>query len=474
MRRLDVLSIGALVGLLPPALGTASCGGPARPADARLRTVIGPAPDQAEQGEVVRFTAEVRRGGERADGVHVFWRVNPGSGGEIRSDGRFVGYEPGNITVIATPARDSGVVADSVHLTISPRSTPTGRFTVVGHGRIEGRLGTDLWAFGDIVLTGTRPRGGVDGNLAYVWDIRDFAAPRLVDSVVVEAGQVNDVKIAPDGGLAALSREGAPDSRNGITLLDLSDPFHPTVVSTVTEGMEPGVHNLWLEAGHAYVVVDGTDPSEGAGLRIVDISDPTDPRSVAHFWGGGSFLHDVYVRDGLAFLSHWDEGLIILDVGAGIAGGSPADPVEVGRMRIHAGNVHNAWYWPETGYVFVGEEDFGRPGVVHVVDAGDLSGPEVVATYAVPDVTPHNFWMDEERSTLYVGWYEAGVVAIDVSGELLGRLDRQGREIAAIRYDGPGGCGTGRGTCAWAPQLHRDLLWVADMNSGLWVLEPGF
>ena len=38
--------------------------------------------------------------------------------------------------------------------------------------------------------------------------------------------------------------------------------------------------------------------------------------------------HDVYVRDGLAFLSHWDAGLIILDVGNGMAGGSPA-----GRSR---------------------------------------------------------------------------------------------------------------------------------------------
>ena len=62
-----------------------------------------------------------------------------------------------------------------------------------------------------------------------------------------------------------------------------------------------------------------------------------------------------------AFLSHWDAGLIILDVGNGIAGGSPASPVEVSRIKTVGGQTHNAWYWPAAGYVFVGEENFGRP-----------------------------------------------------------------------------------------------------------------
>lgn len=455
-------------------LASIACGGPTAPSDDRLRAFIAPRPSEVVQGQVVKFTAEVRQGSERVSGVPVLWRVRPRSRGEIRFDGRFVGYAPGPLSVIASPAGDSAIVADSLHLSVSPRDVPAGEFTVVGHGTVKGRLTSDGWVFGDVALTGTRPGGSFPGNVAYVWDVRDPGDPRIVDSVVVDVGQVNDVKIGPDGRVAALSREGAPDGRNGITLVDLSEPFDPSVASTFTEGLEPGVHNLWLGAEHAYLAVSGEDPSAGSGLRVVDVSDPADPRSVAHFWGGGSYLHDVYVRDGLAFLSHWDEGLVILDVGKGVAGGSPEDPVEVGRVRTHAGNVHNAWYWPETGYVFVGEEDFRRPGTVHVVDARDPSAPVEVAIYGVPDVTPHNFWVDEERSILYVAWHDAGVVAIDVSGELMGSLERQGREIASIQYGGPGKCETGSGTCAWAPQLHRGLVWVADMNTGLWVLRSEF
>ena len=219
-----------------------------------------------------------------------------------------------------------------------------------------------------------------------------------------------------------------------------------------------------------YVVVDNV----GNGLRILDISDPTDPRVVASFYAGSSFLHDVYVRDGLAFLSHWNAGLVILDVGNGVAGGSPTQPVEVSRIATAGGQTHNAWYWPASGYVFVGEEDFTTPGIMHVVDVSDLSNPKEVATFAVPGVTPHNFWVDESRGILYAAWYENGVRALDVSGALLGALERQGREITSIGYGTGFGCQSGEATCTWAPQLHNGHVFASDLNSGLWVLTPDF
>ncbi|MGH7539721.1 MAG: LVIVD repeat-containing protein, partial [Gemmatimonadota bacterium] len=186
------------------------------------------------------------------------------------------------------------------------------------------------------------------------------------------------------------------------------------------------------------------------------------------------FLHDVYVRDGLAFLSHWNAGLIILDVGNGIAGGSPTSPVEVSRIRTQGDQTHNAWYWPEGGYVFTGEEDFGTPGRLHVIDVRDLAAPREVATFRVAGDTPHNFWLDEAGEVLYAAWYSAGVVAIDVSGELTGALEAQGRVLAISQYAGAGVCQSGAGSCTWAPQLHDGLVWVSDMNSGLWALEPEF
>jgi hypothetical protein len=66
------------------------------------------------------------------------------------------------------------------------------------------------------------------------------------------------------------------------------------------------------------------------------------------------------------------------------------------------------------------------------------------------------------------------VRAIDVSGELLGELEKQDREIAAVVYGSDAGCQTADGTCAWAPQLHEGLVHVSDLNTGLWIFRPSF
>ncbi len=361
----------------------------------------------------------------------------------------------------------AGVASDSFDIQIVARG-PSGSFSVVGRGQVTDRFTSDLWVHGDFAYTGTwNVRNGVPGDRLFTWDVSTPSSPILTDSLILDAVTVNDVKIRADGAIGVSTHEGS--APNGITLFDLTDPAHPRAITRFTSELESGVHNVWIEGNFVYTAVDGP-----VGLRIVDISNPSSPVIAARFYAGSSFLHDVYVRDGLAFLSHWNAGLIILDVGNGVAGGSPASPVEVSRIQTAGGQVHNAWYWPAAEYVFVGEEDFNTPGVMHVVDVGDLSNPTEVATFGVPGTTPHNFWVDEARGILYAAWYENGLRALDVSGELLGAIDLQGREITSIQYSPGSDCGGGSGTCTWAPQLHRGLVFLSDLNSGLWALQPSF
>ncbi len=425
----------------------------------------------ARQGDARAFAANVTDGdGNVVSGVPVTWRVLPASAGYITGNGQFVGYQPGPVQVTAS----AGSLRDTVDVTVEPRGIE-GSISVAGGGTESDRFTSDLWASGSYVYTGTWGVRGLNiGNQFNAWSLSDPARPVKVKSLLVDARTVNDVKVRADGRLAIITHEGSNDGLNGITLLDLADPGDPKNLGRYVEGLQSGVHNVWVDGDYAYLVVDGSNPA--AGLHVLDISQPTSPREVARFYGGESFLHDVYVRDGLAFLSHWNAGLIILDVGSGIAGGSPTSPVEVGRVKTTGGQTHNAWYWPEAGYVFVGEEDFGTPGIMHVVDVRNMSEPKEIATYALPgQEPPHNFWLDEARGILYMAWYQHGIRAVDVTGELLGELDRQGREFAGFPYNGAAGTCPGiQATCSWAPQLHRGLLYVADMNGGLQVLQPRF
>jgi hypothetical protein len=426
-------------------------------------------PTTLRQGDLFRFGAEARDASGQVIAARILWSVVPASGGFVSDDGRFVGYA-GTPRVVAR----AGAHADTVQLSVTPRGL-AGSFTVVGRGTVLDRVTSDLWIHGDAAYTGTwgsRVSGGTErfGNTLNTWDVSDPANPSRTSSITVDARTVNDVKIRSDGVLGLITHEGSNDRLNGVTLLDLSDPLRPTVISRTTTSLETGIHNAWIEGDFMYLVVDGTSPS--SGLRVLDISDPASPQIVADFYGGSSFLHDVYVRDGLAFLSHWSAGLIILDVGSGLAGGSPGNPFEVSRVLTQGGETHNAWYWPAGGYVFVGEEDFNTPGIMHVVDVSDMRNPREVATFAVPGTTPHNFWMDETAEVLYLSWYDNGIRALDVSGELLGALDRQGREIDGFLY----AQATGAQFPArnWAPQFHQGLLYLSDMDTGLWILQPNF
>ena len=454
------------------------------PADDGTHVTISAGSESVRQGDVARYAAQVRDStGEVVGGAEIGWSVTPAGGGMFDAEGRFVPYAAGTVTVVARTAvtKDGTVRMATTDMPVTVRSRGVhGSLRQVGEGRVGARHTSDLWVHGDYAYTGTwRTREGEVGNQLYTWTLDASGMPTLSDSITVDARTVNDVKIRADGRLGVLTHEdgdATDGGRNGVTFFDLADPAHPQVVSRFSTGLEPGVHNAWLEGDYAYLVVDGV----GSGLRILDISDPSSPRLAASFYGGSSFLHDVYVRDGLAFLSHWDAGLIILDVGNGMAGGSPANPVEVSRLSDLGGETHNVWYWPDAGYAFVGEEQFGfsegPSGIMHVVDLSDMTRPREVATYEVPGSTSHNYWLDEESGTLYLAWYEQGVRMLDVTGELMGRLERQGREAAFIRYAGEAvDCLSDPGaTCAWAPQLHDNgKLYASDMNHGLVVLEPG-
>jgi hypothetical protein len=188
-------------------------------------------------------------------------------------------------------------------------------------------------------------------------------------------------------------------------------------------------------------------------------------------------LHDTYVRDGIAFAFAWNTGLIIFDVGNGIRGGSPANPVEISRITV-GGQTHNGWWFhnpvsAQNRYLFIGQEGPGSVGSsssgdIHVVDVSNLASPTPVATFHLAGAGPHNFWMDEAAQVLYAAYYNGGVVALDVSGTLAGTLDTQNRLLANIK---PGGTGN---TYVWGVQLVGNSLYAVDMLSGFWKLSaPG-
>jgi Uncharacterized conserved protein len=357
---------------------------------------------------------------------------------------------------------------------------PPSSFQVVGGGNnVPDRYSSDLWVHGAWAYTGTWggiERNGHPGNAVNIWSLGATGAPTLADSIVLPGiGTVSDVQVSEDGAVLVFGAELGVNA--GLYVYDLTDPRTPVFRDSSLVGT--GIHTATIAdiADKRYVFA-AKDPANPA-LLVYDITDPHAIALVATVPIPPAYgIHDTYVRDGLAFVFAWNTGVIIYDVGNGLLGGRPEAPVEVSRLVTAddgvAGGaaVHNGWWFhnPVSGenrYLFIGQEGAGvigsqSSGDIHVVDVGDLTHPKEVAVFHMDGAGTHNFWMDENRQILYAAYYNAGVVALDVSGQLAG--DLSSRLIAQIRPGGPGD------TYTWGVQLQGGSLYAIDMLSGLWQL----
>lgn len=399
--------------------------------------------------------------------------VSAAPSGLMTQEGKFVADEPGLYVLNAT----CGGAAASVTISANNRNI-TRKIDLIGQGSVNNKHTSDLWIWEgidgkDYAVTGT---WGADGT-AYFWDVTNPAAIQLIDSVKVDARTVNDVKVSEDGKVCVISREGASNRKNGLVIIDVSNPRDTKVIAEFSEKLTGGVHNVFIYQNHVYAL------SAGRKYYSINIEDPTKPRIVGEFEldTPGHSIHDVWVHDGIAYSSNWSDGVQLVDVGNGIAGGSPSNPVQFASYAYPSGSNHAAFPYKDekTGkfYVILGDEEFpygldpsGRKpsraaGFLHVIDFTDLNNPKEVAWFKVPFAGSHNYWIEDD--ILYAAFYNGGVRVVDLSGELLGDLNRQGREIAWIVPEDPDGY-VPNAPFTWGAQPHKGHIFYSDWNSGLW------
>lgn len=382
----------------------------------------------------------------------------------------------------------------------------------LGLGTVETGLQTsELTVHGKWAYTGTLSRSAAtQGSLVHVWDVSG-AVPVLAHTIDLldhhdpsvdggplphdEDGQVlarvGDVQVSDDGRLLLAAVEGSR-GEGAVFLYDVTDPRHPALLSHyATPAIAGGVHTAEMARvdGVLYGFLSTTPwtaaPAVPARLVIVDLSDPRAPSQVWQREQGNPYQHDVFVRDGYLFTAEWDDGVGIWDVGGGGRGGSPRAPVRISTAVTRFGNAHNV-YWlrdrrtGERRWLFVGEEaSVGADaygGEVHVVDLRDVASPREVAFYRVPNAGAHNFSVDEENGILYAAFYNAGVRALDVWGDLgacaAAQKDDAGRCDLALTGRVAGlGLHDGAGKVVWGVELEGGHLYASDMLNGIWKLD---
>ncbi len=444
-----------------------------------------PALTSVRTGDVVAFSATAVQGnGKLLTGVATRWSVAGGQGvAMIGADGSFVAETPGSYTVTA---EIGGRTADAL-VTVGARKVGRG-FEVLGRVPVSERA-AEVW----VHPAGKCAYLTTISDRVYAIDVSDPRAPTVVDSMMTDARLVNDVMTTEDGKYGVFSREGSSNRKDGIVIFDASDACHPKPIAQYTETVSGGVHSSYVYQGHVYLTDDAT-----GSMRVIDIRDPLQPREVARWQTEqvtqGRYLHDIAVTDGIAYLSYWDDGLVVLDVGNGVKGGSPENPKFISQFKydldalyarvdeywgLSARGTHTAWR--QGKYVFIGDEVYAsKPstglkdgndltfGRLQVLDVSNLEKPKLVAWYEPTDGGVHNIWAAGD--TLYMGNYQGGARAVDISGELKGDLLRQGREMAWT-YTADDKGAKPRATFAWGAVVKDGIIYVPDINTGLWILK---
>ncbi|MGB9432945.1 MAG: Ig-like domain-containing protein [Candidatus Acidiferrum sp.] len=454
--------------------------------------IISPASSSAKTGDVVHFSATGKNGASVP--VEIAWSIRE-DGAQIWPDGGFVASRPGTYTVLASV----GDRAASAGIVVAPRDIAR-QLDVVGHAMPKDEQFAEEWIWDHYAYLSS-----ISDKL-YIFDIADPAHPQPADPFKVDSRLINDVSVTADGKIGVITREGASNRKNGIVFLDTTDPLHPKRISEYTTTVTGGVHSAYVNSHYAYITDDAT-----GSLRVIDFADPKNPKEVARwqvessgqsqmkvavpteegggFTMAGRYLHDDQVVDGLAYLAYWRDGVVILDVGNGIKGGSPEHPQFVSQYRFNYDELYGSGWlagahavYRYKNYLFVGDEVFPASfslvsreriavrGIAHILDVSDIYHPREVATYSVPEAGSHNIWVVDD--VMYMGYYNGGARVVDVSGELRGELYGQGREIAHFWTGDSQGFRTNL-PFAWGAFPYKGLIYINDVHSGLWITRLG-
>lgn len=291
----------------------------------------------------------------------------------------------------------------------------------------------------------------------------------------------------------------------GMTVFDISSPHRPRKIGQLdVEGV--GFHRLWYVGGryaYASALLDGFSDYI---FVVIDMADPTRPELVSRWWlpgmnlaagetpaapaGKRYALHHALVAGNTAYGCWRDGGLTLLDI---------TDPTAL-RLIAHrnwsppyGGGTHSPLPLPERNLLVVADEavlDNEEDGRKHtwVFDIREPSNPVSISTFPIPDESdyvakgghfgPHN--LHENRpgsfvsdSLIFATWQNAGIRAFDISDPY------RPRQTGALVPAAPNSMidrRPGRPRVIQSADVFVDaggLIYATDYNAGLEIIEYG-
>ena len=366
-------------------------------------------------------------------------------------------------------------------------------FAEVGHEPLGGRG----WNAGLALAYPCAYIGNRRAPQIAIVDVSDSTHPVLVGALTPSpSAQPVELRAIPDLGLLVVLNF-SPDPT--VLTYDVSDCRNPRPLGALGLGAVPHEFFLWR---------DPTQPARlllyaamfyhiQPDLQVVDLSDPAQPRQVTTWTaadeGASGTLHSLSLSPNgqRAYLALWEGGFLVADT-SDLARNLP-DP-HVRLVRDASGfapapgvNVHSAVRLGDPRYVLLTQEVYDCPfaGLL-IADIADEARPHIVGRFDLPENDPacdslpqadavftsHNPLVVASLTgdLVFVTWYGGGLQALDVSDPTLprrvGLFVPKGEGAAHESY-----IGTYPAQMWSYPILREGLIYVSDIQSGLYVLQ---
>lgn len=252
-----------------------------------------------------------------------------------------------------------------------------------------------------------------------------------------------------------------------LQIMDLS--FLPDSVHVVYDdsSLITKSHNIFIDTlnGRLYSC-GGATSIRGSELRILDINNPTAPflltdaqDSIAWWSSTIGYVHDVFVRDNIAYLND-EDAMHVVDFT------NIKAPTILGALTsyIDQGYNHSGWvHEDDSTYVMLDETSGKRIKIIDVGDLSDIKVTDVIS--ARPDtinIIGHNALINGDYA--YISYYGDGIYVYDLA-------DRYDVKLVAFYDTYPGNSGGGRGCWGVYPFLPSGNILASDRTTGLNIMQ---
>lgn len=322
----------------------------------------------------------------------------------------------------------------------------------------------DVWGYShngkEIIVYGTRDK------IAII-DVTDCSNP--IEEEVITDGNSTIWRDFKDYGdyIYGVCDQGS----EGLEIINKNDYTWTQNTSQFTRA-----HNVFVDKANARLYVVGfAGQGSTKAMIIYDLSvTPGNPTVLAtinfNSFDNGSpvsnwYIHDVYVRDNIAYCSHGYQGYGIWDLTVATT------PVLLGTSSGDGlGNYnHSSWVTEDLQYAYVAEEVPQKE--ITIIDISDVSDIQYLGQFSDPLLTgaptpprAHNPFI--RADLLYISYYHDGVKVYDISDPLNPVVE--GYFDTALGHSSYGGY-----IGAWGiyPYLPNGCIGVSDIEDGLILLE---